>query len=993
MVVQAEYFVDSDPGVSNGIAIPITSSNDVLDQIGVMSNYTEGFHKLCLRFKGESGIWSNTTTRNFYQIHNSAGTTVQIAEYFFDVDPGIGNGQPIALNPGSLVSVSASIPQSLSLGVHRLYVRFKSDGAWSNLQKRMFFVQTPVSDEVVAAEYYIDSDPGVGLGEPVAITSGSVVNTNFVVNNPYDQGTHAIFLRVKSANGNWSLLSSQTYTVCDTYGAVADFNFFVNSRQVIFTNTSQYQNAVSWNFGDAVQSAAVVNPSHIYSSPGNYQVCLTASNACATNTLCKSVAVNGLQSMSPNHCAQNSTVVLSARGFNFLATDVFKLTNSGGAEISPNWISLTTSSDARAQFDLTNTSIGFYDFVLLSSNGNDTLHHAFEIQNNQPLPTALVIIGSGNVRNNRTSYPVVHLTNPSNEPIYLEPLVIEVPAGPNVSILPPTYPDPLVPQDFSDFSQTEFYTYNDNITGESKQFAVIGVVGIPPGGSVDIPIAFNSESSGCFDVVTHEFVQKFPNGPPDAPCNFLSAGAQCTLRLLGLVPVAGCGVSTFNLTCTVENMITEGEFKFLDLASNFGGTIADCVGSLVPEAAFAGLLEKIDQAGDLVTVIDACSTVLNYDYVTTTKTICSNASNDPNMKYGPQGRTPENYVNRSEALNYSIHAENLESATAPASSLIIVDTLDMTKLDLSRIEMNFLQIADSIFNVHVSASHYEMDIHLTTLPAGYFVRYVYDFNVETGVMTHSFATYDSLNFDVINDPSLGFLPPNINGSEGELAVGYEVWPVANISHLDVIRNKASIVFDANQTIETPFYINTIDAVKPISTITDALIAGNDSTAVLHFAGVDAHSLVKDYFLSVSENNGPYQLLLGSIPKDSVIFAGNVGNHYDFKLQARDYANNIEDMPAAADASIDFVSNVNEVNTHIALFSFPNPVQNQLNLKFSPPAANGQIRLFDTLGNEVFIRSKVSGTQLTLGLENLASGVYVLTYSDKGQQRTTRIVKQ
>ncbi|MEM9931359.1 MAG: PKD domain-containing protein, partial [Bacteroidota bacterium] len=47
----------------------------------------------------------------------------------------------------------------------------------------------------------------------------------------------------------------------------------------------------SWDFGDGTNSDEQ-NPSHTYDQPGNYQVCLTVTNSCETNTSCTLLNVN-----------------------------------------------------------------------------------------------------------------------------------------------------------------------------------------------------------------------------------------------------------------------------------------------------------------------------------------------------------------------------------------------------------------------------------------------------------------------------------------------------------------------------------------------------------------------------------------------------------------------------------------------------------------------------------------------------------------------------
>jgi len=88
-----------------------------------------------------------------------------------------------------------------------------------------------------------------------------------------------------------------------TENCLADFSYTLdsNSNTITFTNTSiTYNNIICnffWNFGDGTSSYDE-NPIHTYSSPGNYNVCLTintSSDSCITYTCtvdtCQSIVI------------------------------------------------------------------------------------------------------------------------------------------------------------------------------------------------------------------------------------------------------------------------------------------------------------------------------------------------------------------------------------------------------------------------------------------------------------------------------------------------------------------------------------------------------------------------------------------------------------------------------------------------------------------------------------------------------------------------------
>jgi gliding motility-associated-like protein len=221
-LVAAEYFFDADPGFGNGTAIPITS--------GATSNFiasiptgslTPGFHFVAIRTKAANGKWGIFESRGFY----IAGSTTDVpnitnAEYFFDTDPGQGNGTSISITPGAISNFTVSLPSTgLSQGFHFLAIRTqRADGTWGIFESRGFYVSGSASNtsDIVAAEYFIDGiDPGEGNGEQLTVnTPGPAIDQVFdFALNGVPSGARTLSVRVKDASGIWSQISTQPFNV------------------------------------------------------------------------------------------------------------------------------------------------------------------------------------------------------------------------------------------------------------------------------------------------------------------------------------------------------------------------------------------------------------------------------------------------------------------------------------------------------------------------------------------------------------------------------------------------------------------------------------------------------------------------------------------------------------------------------------------------------------------------------------------------------------
>lgn len=81
------------------------------------------------------------------------------------------------------------------------------------------------------------------------------------------------------------------------------FTFTANQLQVTFNNTTSGATSYSWSFGDGNLDTQQ-NPTHTYAVPGAYTVCLTATNACGTDTTCSTVNVTVIGVQDPRSAVQ-----------------------------------------------------------------------------------------------------------------------------------------------------------------------------------------------------------------------------------------------------------------------------------------------------------------------------------------------------------------------------------------------------------------------------------------------------------------------------------------------------------------------------------------------------------------------------------------------------------------------------------------------------------------------------------------------------------------
>jgi len=145
---------------------------------------------------------------------NSASATIAVkdtakgiylVEYFFDAEPGFGNGKHVFISASANIydTIQAAL-SSLSPGFHTLYLRVKdTKGRWSMTTSRPIMRTRPSADTatLVKAEYFVDTDPGLGNAKSLALAS--MPQSFTFAADTLKPGFHTIYIRYKDNFGAW----------------------------------------------------------------------------------------------------------------------------------------------------------------------------------------------------------------------------------------------------------------------------------------------------------------------------------------------------------------------------------------------------------------------------------------------------------------------------------------------------------------------------------------------------------------------------------------------------------------------------------------------------------------------------------------------------------------------------------------------------------------------------------------------------------------------
>lgn len=435
-----EYFFDVDPGYGNGIAMPtFTASNSV--DISFTANtigLAAGYHHLYVRFKDSNGEWGLYSGRTIHVLPTSQPAPVSpdiiIAEYFFDTDPGYGNGIAVpSFTANDSVDVNFTINTiGLTEGYHKLFIRFKDDnGEWGLYSGRTINILAPTSTftpptNITSAEYFFDTDPGNGNGIilPSFSPSDTVDNLFNAPVSALSVGLHHVFIRYRDSLGEWGLYSGRQFDVLNCTNPIPNFTVQAacTGDSITLINTSANADSLYlWDFNndniwdDSTAGNTTFLPSFIDS--GTVKLKLINMVGCA-DSISININLNPIFDSLISYTTCDSALIHGNWYFSTqLVTDSLVTISGCDSIVKTNLIIKysTTSTINIAVCDTYTsptgnilTSTGIYTDTLLNSNGCDsivitnlTIHHSSSSNSNITVcgsyisPTGNILNSSG----------------------------------------------------------------------------------------------------------------------------------------------------------------------------------------------------------------------------------------------------------------------------------------------------------------------------------------------------------------------------------------------------------------------------------------------------------------------------------------------------------------------------------------------------------------------------------------------------------------------
>ncbi|MEJ1928756.1 T9SS type A sorting domain-containing protein [Nostoc sp. NIES-2111] len=1044
-VGRAEYFFDTDPGVGAANALTYTTPGDSSDQVFTLpiSTLSQGFHQLGVRVKA-GNKWGPAFSRVFYKLAVSTGTVatpVSKAEYFVDVDPGVGLGTAIAVSTsGDSVQLSPAIPvASLSSGFHLLAVRFRnSQGHWGEAITRVFYklgtgINNPLSGRPARGEYYFDTDPGVGAGRPLAAFSraDSVSLLATIPVTGLGQGFHTLGLRLTDSVGHWSEANTRIFYVAPRVGqplgvapglARAEFYFDVDPGN---GNGRRVSNFVP---GEIVDFTSFLSARSL--SGGYHTVYARVADSAGTWSvpMSKSFLVNapGVQKCVPSEGGNIGQVTLAITGFGFTDSTRMKLiSRRGGPDLVPpdSLVSQVDGQTLYATLDLKNRDTGYYDVQVTFRGRRDstiTLARGFRIVPGVLPDVSAEIIGYQQMRNHNWIPFTLVVQNKGNVDAKAVPVFVVVPANATVRW-----------HNIKPFQQGYTQSALDSIGRDFRGFIVDSALGSPRVkqgkmyGFILPQLQAGETRVIGFEVYTSppfEFTYEFrawalppmtgpslirPDGRPQElgclnfatdPCHkaALDVALQLADQALAAAagPLGGCAYTVLTTKiCSAVNVVKNARNGddvvgnlAVDFASGWAQTLFDCIDPSVLARKYATVFKAAKVAYDLYqkfafgqalggALADCWPPLKPANQDDHNSTVVS--AIDPNEKLGATGVGRGRFITTGSAMRYVIRFENLETASAPAQTVTIRDTLDRTVFDPSTIELGFVGFGDTLSIPPRGLKQWQTEVGLFPFKP-YTVRVTARYSDTTGILTWYFQTLNPATLTPINNPAGGFLPPNVYPPQGQGAVFFSINTRPNIPTNTVIRNRASIIFDQNPQILTSAWINTADATPPVSAV-QGLPPGSPTRFGVVWGGTDVGSGVMNYTVYVRTNNGPYRIWKGNTDSTYGVFTGILDSTYAFYSVARDSALNLEQPPAVPDA-VTIISGLDkqEVVTGLRIGVVPNPNNGSFTLTILGLKSKAELSVLDMSGRPVLMRELDADTQSrSIHLPDVVKGLYMV----------------
>jgi hypothetical protein len=609
-----------------------------------------------------------------------------------------------------------------------------------------------------------------------------------------------------------------------------------------------------------------------------------------------------LATVSPNRPGASAAVTLSVRG-KALTTDMeFALTRSGIRLVGTVLDVSADNRSANVRFDLSGRSSTWGVEVTSPEGTVVTLPDAVTVTAIRPANVSASLVALPRFVAGRTQTVSVVVTNAGNVDALGVPLLLDgLPPG---SEIVPKFHLSGLSNDGAEVIPTPFDAKDMVYQGDDRTGIPIFLGSVPPEGAhqydfevtvhetVDYEL-FTSVGSCAYDQDAVDPTRGPTAQVTQADLVATLCGIEWAQYAIGFIPFGDCFNTAYDATIDIGSRLSGFSNAFTS-AGWMGhlSNIAGCALSFVPGGSLAK--KATEAALNGYGIIDSTSTCLDG----VSELLTNVASLDPNEIVGPFGGGDQRAITGDGVHRYAVYFENDSSATAPAQEVRVTSHLDPTVYDLSTLRFRSVRFGTTDYTPPVDSPEIDhvldlgrddglqLDIAAAVTPQG--------------ALTWHLSSIDPLTGTLPQDPFVGFLPPNEDGTEGQGVAFYDV-ELKDPANGDVVENSADIVFDLNDPIRTNTWTNLIDRDVPTATLT-APPTSNEDDFTVEWNASDPTSGVDRVDILVSVDGAPYTLWRTGPSDGQAAYPGEAGHTYALSAVARDWAGNASLIPPTPHAT-------------------------------------------------------------------------------------------
>ncbi|MFH1213550.1 MAG: choice-of-anchor D domain-containing protein [Candidatus Neomarinimicrobiota bacterium] len=367
-IAAAEYFIDTDPGNGSGTVIPAPADgtyDEATEEFEVnysVGSLSLGRHIVYIRTRDSRGHWGPARGTIFI-ISEDAQPVISAAEYFFDADPGDGNGTPFPAKDGAYNTteeageLNLSIPATgLAVGNHKVYVRFmNSRGDWSAKKYADFSIVVKPTIEV--------SVTAIDFG---TVFIGDSAKEEFVIRNKGDANltisgiTAPTGYKTSFVTSQGTVAPGDTLLVTVTFKPTAETNY--NGNLVISNNDAQKNIALTGRGSRVPISKITATPASPYNF-GEVDLFADVSKSVQvkiTNTGTKKLWISSITSSDPVVFSHDFSSLTDSIAINAYITFHITFTPKDTINYSEHFTIVNNSPTSDYEYEVSGKGIGTY---------------------------------------------------------------------------------------------------------------------------------------------------------------------------------------------------------------------------------------------------------------------------------------------------------------------------------------------------------------------------------------------------------------------------------------------------------------------------------------------------------------------------------------------------------------------------------------------------------------------------------------------------------